>query len=264
MTIAVRFLGTLLSAVTITACLATPAASPPTEGRLADADPSATSNSMVVALFGASGNIGGDIAREALARGHRVIGISRNPDRMNFDDPLFSPAKGDVTDPASFRELIRDADAVVISVSGNIGGNAPEQSTSAIAARVAIDALSAMDDAPYLLQLGGATTLYEGPEEMLENLPFPVDEGSALWGMLFGHWIALETYRDSDIAWTVLTPPLMIQSDLPRTGDYRSATTGPIYDDTGSSHISRRDLAVAAVDELERRQFSGMRFTVGY
>lgn len=222
-----------------------------------------------IVVFGASGNIGGMITQEALSRGHTVIGVSRNPNKFKIDNPNFRGEKGDVTDPESFRALAQQADSIVISVQGSGKGNAPELSTHAIAAKTAVAVLSEMENAPYVLQVGGATTLNESREAMVNNLPFPAKEGSAIWGMLFGHWEALQTYRASDIAWTVLTPPLNIMgperdSSAVRTGQYRTSTDTPVRDSEGNSRVSRQDLAVAAVDELEKKDFSGRRFTVGY
>lgn len=219
-------------------------------------------------VFGASGSIGGDIVDEALAQGHEVIGVSRNPARLTVDHPAFTAVKGDVTDLESFLQLVDGADGVIISVQGNDKGNEPENATHAIAARIAIEALTDKADAPYVLQIGGATTIYETREAMAENLPFPAEPGTPLWGMFFGHLVALEAYRASNIAWTVLTPPALITGgrgdDNSRTGKYRTSTDGLVFNDAGQSTISQADLAVAAVDEIEQKRFVGRRFTVGY
>jgi len=228
----------------------------------------ANAAAATIVVFGASGSIGGDIVDEALARGHAVIGVARNPARLTLEHPHFTAVQGDVTDVESFSQVVDGADGVIISVQGNDKGNEPENSTHAIAAKVAIEALTGKDNAPYVLQIGGATTIYETREAMAENLPFPAEPGTPLWGMFFGHLVALEAYRASDIAWTVLTPPALITGgrgdDNARTGKYRTSTDGLVVNDAGQSTLSQADLAVAAVDEIEKRQFVGRRFTVGY
>ncbi len=92
-----------------------------------------------------------------------------------------------------------------------------------------------------------------------------------MYGIIFGHLIALQTYRASHIRWTVLTPPMDIQGwkmhEPPhphRTGNYRVSTTAFVRDANGRSVIDVADLAVAAVDEAEHPRFIGQRFTVGY
>lgn len=232
---------------------------------------SAAANSATILIYGANGNIGGVIVAEALKRGHTVIGVSRTGEKIPVDNPKFSTIKGDVTDPESFKDSIKGVDAVVISVAGSGKDNAPENAVHARAAVTAVKVLTGMKNAPYVLQIGGATTLLETKEAMLKNLPFPAPEGSPSYGMLFGHLLALQTYRASNIDWTVLTPPMDIVgwtpkgvTDSVRTGHYRTSTTDAVKDAAGKNSISVADLAVAAVDEIEKRQFVRKRFTVGY
>ena len=225
---------------------------------------------QTIVVFGASGKIGGLIVAEALNRGHKVIGVSRNPQALTIDQESFSAVRGDVTSVESFRAVVTGADAVVISVQGNGDGNRPENSTHARAAAAAVVALDGVDGAPYVLQIGGATTMYETKEAMLANMRSAPDEGTPLYGMFFGHLVALKTYRDSDIDWTVLTPPFGIKGwapdgvkDATRTGSYRTSTTDILTDDSGApAGIYVADLAVAAVDEIERHKFVRQRFTV--
>ena len=227
---------------------------------------------QTIVVYGASGSIGGLIVAEALERGHAVIGVSRSPDRLTVEHPNFTPMQGDVTDVGSFTAVTGGADAVVISVQGTPEGDfAPENATHALAAATAAAALVGMEDAPYVLQIGGATTMLPTVEEMLANAPFPVSEGTPVYAMLIGHKVALDTYRASDIDWTVLTPPFNIMgwtpggiADSQRRGEYRTSTTEFVTDADGNSEIFVADLATAAIDEVENRTFVRQRFTIGY
>lgn len=229
-------------------------------------------DNQTIVIYGASGNIGGLIVNEALERGHMVIGVSRSPDRLTVEHANFTPVQGDVTDIESFTAVTNGADAVVISVQGTPEGDfAPERSTHALAASTAAEALTGMEGAPYVLAIGGATTMLPTIEDMLANAPFPVTEGTEPYAMLVGHKVALETYRASDIDWTVLTPPFNIMgwtfnglTDTQKRGGYRTATTEFVTDDEGNSAIFVADLAAAAIDEVENRAFVRQRFTVGY
>ena len=49
-----------------------------------------------------------------------------------------------------------------------------------------------------------------------------------------------------------------------RTGKFKIGTDNPIFNENGESTISVNDLAVALINELEKPQFTGKRFTVGY
>jgi len=180
-------------------------------GQTESATTADTPASQTIVVFGASGKIGGLIVTEALSRGHKVIGVSRSPERLSFDQDAFSAVKGDVTSIESFREVSAGADSVIISVQGVAEGNVPEETTHARSAVTAVVAMGESTTAPYVLQIGGATTIHNTKEAMLQNLPFPVEKGSWRYVTFFGHLVALETYRASDIDWTVLTPPYMIR-----------------------------------------------------
>lgn len=222
-------------------------------------------------VYGASGAIGGVIVNEALSRGHTVIGVSRDPARLNIADKHFKAVAGDVTDPASFKQLTQGADAVIISVSGNGKDNLPENSTVAQAARVAVQTFTGQNKAPQVIQIGGAITMTEDRAAMEAKLPPMAKPGSPIYGRFMGQRLALDTYRASTIRWTVLTPPMDIhgwnmgKAPVPkRTGKYRTSTEAPVLDANGKNAIDIADLAVAAVDEAEQHRFVGKRFTVGY
>src|SRR5579863_5779684 len=126
-----------------------------------------------IAIFGATGAIGGVIAQEALSRGDFVTGVARETGKSRIDDPHYQDdphykvVVGDVTDLASFRQVTQGADAVVITVLANGKGNAPEDSASARAAKVAVAAYSGLAHAPHVIQIGGAPTMYETREAIL-------------------------------------------------------------------------------------------------
>lgn len=232
--------------------------------------PAAQAETKTVVVFGASGKIGGLIVDEALRRGHKVVGISRNPEGVSKDSERFSVKKGDITDVDSFRSVTSGADAVIISVSGTGADNTPENSVHAQAAKTAAAAFGGNHNTPYVLQIGGATTMYETREAMAGQLPFKAPVGSRAHSMFFGHLVALETYRASDINWTVLTPPFGIRGWTPKkitnaegTGSYRTSTDGIIMDEDGKrAGVMVADLALAAVEEIENQRFKRQRFTV--
>ena len=205
----------------------------------------------------------------ALRRGDTVIGVARNPTKLKIGNPHYTAVAGDVTNLSSFKRVTEGADAVIISVLGNGKDNLPDDSVSARAAKVAVEAYTGIPDSPHVIQIGGAPTMWETREAILAHMHIPA--ASPMYGIILGHLIALQTYRASHIRWTVLTPPLDIQGwkmHAPprphRTGKYRVSTTEFVRDASGQSVINIADLAVAAVDEAEHPRFIGKRFTVGY
>lgn len=222
-----------------------------------------------IVVYGATGAIGGLIAQEALSRGDTVIGVARDPSKVTVNDPHYHAVAGDVTDVDSFKRITRGADAVIISVLGDAKDNSPENSVSARAAKVAVQAYSGVAHSPHIIQIGGAPTMYGTREAMLAHLH--MSPSNPMYTVILGHLLALQTYQASDIRWTVLTPPNDIQGwklhsppQPHRTGKYRVSSTGFVLDAQGKSAINIADLAVAAVDEAEHPHFIGKRFTVGY
>jgi len=230
---------------------------------------SAPAWSARIVIYGATGAIGSVMAQEALRRGDTVVGVARDPTKLKISNPHYAAVAGDVTDLDSFKRITQGADAVIISVLSISKDTAPENSVSARAAKVAVEAYTGVQPSPHVIQIGGAPTMYQTREAMLAHLHLPA--GSPMYGIIFGHLIALQTYRASHIRWTVLTPPQDIQGwkmgappQPHRTGKYRVSTTELVRDAQGHSAIDIADLAVAAVDEAEHPRFIGKQFTVGY
>ena len=238
--------------------------------------PLQAADGKTIVVYGASGRIGGVIVEVALERGHRVIGISRNPEKLQFDHRNFTGKKGDLMDVKSVRELAKGADAIVISVISVAKDNRPENSLVAHAANSMVEALSGMERVPYIVEIGSASLMYGRTwEEISGNMthvPFPLEVGSTMYGVILGHQIALQIYEDSNLPWTIVAPPVAINgisregvSDPATTREsYRTSTTEPVIDADGGNSIYVRDLARSAIDEIERKKFLRQVFTVGY
>ena len=70
---------------------------------------------MKVALISATGNFISKILAEVLNRGHEVIGIVRNPDKLK-PYPRLTARRGDVKDEAGPAELLSGHNAVISAV----------------------------------------------------------------------------------------------------------------------------------------------------
>lgn len=193
---------------------------------------------MKIAVIGATGRLGGAIAREATDRGHDVT-------------PLGS-ADVDVTDPASIREAVIGHDAVVASVKGP--DRLPQRAAEALlAAQVS-----------RLVFVGGAGSLRTSSGERfvdLPGMPPPVRQRS------LDHVEALEIFRDAEttVAWSYLSPPPIPLVDGDKTGRYRAeASDTALVAGRDDGELRVCDLAAAVVDAVEQRSFVGQRFTLGH
>ncbi|NKB39149.1 MAG: NAD(P)H-binding protein [Gammaproteobacteria bacterium] len=227
-----------------------------------------------IVVFGASGRIGEVVVIEALERGYKVKGVSRKPEKLVFEDQNFTSVKGDLKDIVSIRDAINNSDAVVISVSARAPDNKPENSMLVEFTRNLIEVVSAMENKPYIVQVGGANLMYgatyEEVKSNMHNAPFSYEKGTAMHAVLFGHQISVELYRASGLPWTVIAPPMRIlgiYGELDRSTSrpsFRISDTEALVAEDGSKTVYVRDLARALVNEIEEKQFSGKIFNVAY
>ena len=129
---------------------------------------SAAASGKRIVVYGATGAIGGLITQEALQRGDTVVGVARDPTKLAISDPHYTSVAGDITNLDSFKSITQGADAVIISILDS-GKNAPENSVSAQAAKVAVEAYTGVSRSPHIIEIGAAPTMmYETQEAILE------------------------------------------------------------------------------------------------
>jgi putative NADH-flavin reductase len=214
---------------------------------------------MRIAVIGASGWLGGAIAREAMARGHAVTAIARRADGLTDLEGADLRAF-DATDGDGLAPVIADHDVVVSAVTDRSG---PDRS---VIPRVVQALIAAVPEAgvPRLAVVGGGGSLLAVSGHRFIDAPdFPQEHRTeALAGAE-----ALELLRNApaELDWTYLSPPPENLAPGEKRGGY--AVRGddrPVTDAHGHTAITSGDLAAALVDELEQPQFSRRRFTVGY
>ena len=93
---------------------------------------------MKIAVIGASGWLGGAIAREAVGRGHEVTAIGRNVSRLAQVEGA-GAVVADLDDPESIVDAIKGSDVVVSSVTDR---------TTADRSRIPVTARQLLDLAP--------------------------------------------------------------------------------------------------------------------
>src|ERR1700733_9037528 len=78
-------------------------------------------------IIGANGGIGRRCVDIALAQGHFVTAVLRNPAKLSLTHPNLQLVKGDITEPETVSEYFKNKDAVIsaIGVSGGFGSDKP-------------------------------------------------------------------------------------------------------------------------------------------
>lgn len=201
---------------------------------------------MKIAVVGASGNVGKRIVAEALARGHAVTAIARNP---GADEAGATWKTADLADPDSTVAALAGNDVAVLSVRFRTTDFAR-----------ALDGVRA-SGVGRLLVVGGAASLEVAPGKVLLDQP---DFPDVIKPEAAPARAALDMLRgETDLDWTYLSPSMMFGPGE-RTGNFRLGTDTLLTAADGQSHISYEDYAVALLDEIEQPRHSRTRFTVGY
>jgi len=197
----------------------------------------------IIVVFGGTGYTGGNVVREAAARGHDVISVSRSEPADRIDGVRYET--GDVGSVAP--SVIPGADAVVAALSprGDMAGRVVQVYGD-------LAELAAQTGARYL-QVGGFSSLrpaagaprfVEG--DMPEQFRAEALEGEATRSMLVDR-------APEDLDWVFVSPAgnYGAWAAGERTGVFRVGGEVALFDSAGVSSISGADFATAIVDEID-------------
>jgi putative NADH-flavin reductase len=211
-----------------------------------------------VAVFGGTGYAGGNIAREAAARGHSVTSYTRHLP----GDPSsgIDYEQGSVHDQALVEKVVANSDVIVIA----IHGTHPDGPQLVEALPAVADAAIASDTRLAVVGGAGSSLVAEGGPRLVDTPEFHDEWKPEALAMAE----VLEWLRTSDRAldWFYVSPAALFGAYAPGddTGSYRTGGDLLVTKDDGSSEISGTDFARAFVDEIERHQYPRQRFTVGH
>ena len=112
---------------------------------------------MHIALLGATGFVGAALLAEALARGHRVTAVVRNPAALTTPHDLLTVVQGDVNQPAALARQLAGHDLVLSAY--NAGWGRPDLYDAFLAGSRAIEHATAEAGVPRFVVVGGAGSL---------------------------------------------------------------------------------------------------------
>ncbi|MFD8210376.1 NAD(P)-dependent oxidoreductase [Streptomyces sp. NPDC059695] len=175
---------------------------------------------MKLTVFGATGGIGQEIVRQALASGHEVTAVVRDPARLTVTGARLTVLRADLTDPEVLRGAVAGRDAVLS------GLGARTRADAGVAARLTRSVLTAMEaEKTRRLLVVSAAPL--GPVPEGQGL---VDRAvlSVINSVLKDVYADLRV-MESDLAasnadWTSVRPPKL--TDKAATGRYRTVVGG--------------------------------------
>jgi putative NADH-flavin reductase len=210
-----------------------------------------------VTVIGASGWLGGTIAREAIERGHDVTAVGRNAERLSSIEGA-RQVVADLDDDRSLVEAVAGSDVVVAAVTDR---STEDRSRIPEAARTLLRVLPEAG-VDRLAFVSGGGSLEIAPGVRTVDAPgFPAEYRNEALAQAE----ALEILRAShSVEWTYMSPPPHHLVPGEKTGVYRTAAgDSPVINDEGEARITSGDFASAFVDEIENNHFARRRFTAG-
>lgn len=209
-----------------------------------------------IVVVGGTGYTGGNIAREAAARGHTVVSVSRSEPAEPVAGVRYELGRVDEVAP----RVVPGADVVVAALSprGEMAGRL-------VAAYEQLAGLAAEAGARYV-QVGGFSSLRPAPDsprvvegEVPEEYRAEALEGEATRVML------VESAPEG-LDWLFVSPAGAYGAFAPgeRRGEYRVGGEVALFADDGSTSISGADFATAVVDEIERPRHHRAHIGIAY
>jgi putative NADH-flavin reductase len=193
---------------------------------------------MNLLLLGATGGTGSEVARQALARGHRVTAFVRSPDKVAHRDEQLAVAAGDPRDATALAAAAAGHDAVVSALGPRTRHDhvlmpACARSIVAAARDVGVDRVLIVSTALLFPGLGLPGAFF----------------GWLLRGALRGAREAEELLADSDLTWTIARPVRL--TNAPLSQQYRVAN-GQLP--AKARPVARADVAHFLLDALEKAE----------
>ncbi|NRQ30426.1 NAD(P)H-binding protein [Nonomuraea sp. NN258] len=209
-------------------------------------------------MFGAGGRAGRRVVEEAVARGHEVTAVVRDPGRYPDLGDKVRVVAGDVTDAGSVAEVAAGHDAAV-QAAARLDLPAEEFYR---AASVALAEGLPRAGVARLVAVGIGSLLEVSPGVRVIDTPdFPADART----FSLGHVAQLEVLAGSGLDWLVLAPPpVFLDADADATRRFRIGGGQVVPSDEGTPAFSYADLAVAVLDEIDRPAHHRAQVAVAY
>jgi putative NADH-flavin reductase len=202
---------------------------------------------MKLAILGATGKTGRHLLEQALAQGHAVTVLARNPDKLAQRHDRLNVIQGDIRDAAKVAQAVAGAEAV-LSVLGPTS-NKPERAVS-----------QGMDNILAAMRQHGVRRLIQAAGAGVRD---PQDTPTLVHAF-FGGLVRLlspnvvadmvevvDKVRQSGLDWTIVRVPMLTEG--PATGRVREGYVGK---DIGP-RLARADLAAFMLKQLEAKTYVG-------
>jgi putative NADH-flavin reductase len=198
---------------------------------------------MKLTIFGATGATGTILSNQALAAGHEVAAIVRDPARLAVPaHPRLRIVTANVMDPASIAPALDAADAVINAIGPRGNGATTVIRDSVQSIVLAMEKTGSRR----FVHVSGSIVADEGESLYMRYLVKPLARRTFLRHVCADMRTGEDEIRHSNLDWTIMRPPSL--NDKAATGRYRHAI------DRNLPHgfsISRADLATCILALLD-------------
>ncbi|PSR16805.1 epimerase [filamentous cyanobacterium CCP3] len=185
---------------------------------------------MNLLIFGATGDTGRELVKQASAQGHTVTAFSRHADALTADFPMIKTIEGDVTDKATVEKAVQGQDAVLSALGSSSLKRSPALTTGV---RNIVEAMEQYNVRRLVYQSSlGVGESRKQVGFLVRNIIIPL----VLRNAIADHEDKERIIKQSNLDWVIVRPAGLTNGD--HTGEYRSGETI----DFGAK-ISRADVA---------------------
>lgn len=200
---------------------------------------------MKLTIFGATGGTGAQVMQQALAAGHTVTILARDPAKVTTQNPRLTVVAGNVLNQSDVEKALDQAAAVVCTL-GNTSNN-PADVVSAGTQQI----VKAMQQRG-VKRLIVVSSLGVGDSKHQVPFFFKVLAATVLRKTMKDKEAQEALVRASNLDWTIVRPGGL--TDGPRTGSYRFGVDASLT----AGRVARADVADFILRELERNEFVRM------
>ncbi|RTL59089.1 MAG: hypothetical protein EKK37_12325 [Sphingobacteriales bacterium] len=199
---------------------------------------------MKLAIFGATGQIGIQLIKQAVWRNYKVNAFGRNVFDIKFEDEKLQLIKGAVFDEGEVYDALNDCDAVLSSLGGSIDG---EDKTRSLGIKNIVNQMQKAG-VKRIIAVGTYGVLNNSDGKLIleaDNYP------KQFLAVGQEHLKALQYLQQSNLDWTFVCPPTIVD-DGPK-GTYHVNKDYPPQPNT--MRITSGDIALFMLNELEKNEF---------
>lgn len=208
-----------------------------------------------IMVFGATGGTGKLAVKQALQAGHQVTVLVRNPDAFTIRHPNLEIIKGDVFQPLTFENAIKEKDVVVSCL-----GIQKREPTTVYSEGInnITNAMQKTGVNRIICISAGAVIVPPKSSFLLKFITKNILQ--RLFKHIYRDMLLMEKELiESNLNWTIIRAPWL--RDTKYTGKYRSSITEHLQN---PSKISRADLADYIVKHLTDRNTFRARIEISY